>query len=57
MNTKGASATEGVWIVVCSSKQLGLGWQFEWAFAWMVVFFILTLVVALILRKPMGVEL
>jgi uncharacterized membrane protein (DUF106 family) len=34
-----------------------LGWQFEWAFAWMVVFFILTLVVALILRKPMGVEL
>jgi hypothetical protein len=33
------------------------GWDFEWAFAWMVVFFILTMVVALILRKPMGVEL
>jgi uncharacterized membrane protein (DUF106 family) len=34
-----------------------LGWDFEWSFAWMVVFFILTMVVALILRKPMGVEL
>ncbi len=34
-----------------------LGWDFEWSFAWMVVFFVLTMVVALILRKPMGVEL
>jgi uncharacterized membrane protein (DUF106 family) len=34
-----------------------LGWDFEWSFAWMVVFFILTMVVALALRKPMGVEL
>jgi len=34
-----------------------LGWDFEWSFAWMVVFFILTMVVALVLRKPMGVEL
>ena len=34
-----------------------LGWEFEWSFAWMVVFFILTMVVALALRKPMGVEL
>jgi hypothetical protein len=34
-----------------------LGWDFEWAFAWMVVFFVLSTVVALILRKPMGVEL
>jgi uncharacterized membrane protein (DUF106 family) len=34
-----------------------LGWSFEWAFAWMVVFFVLTMVVALMLRKPMGVEL
>jgi hypothetical protein len=34
-----------------------LGWDFEWAFAWMVVFFVLTMVIALALRKPMGVEL
>ena len=34
-----------------------LGWDIEWAFAWMVVFFVLTMVVALVLRKPMGVEL
>ncbi len=34
-----------------------LGWEFEWAFAWMVVFFVLTMVIALALRKPMGVEL
>jgi len=34
-----------------------LGWDFEWAFAWMVVFFVLSTVVALVLRKPMGVEL
>jgi uncharacterized membrane protein (DUF106 family) len=33
------------------------GWDFEWAFAWMVVFFVLTMVIALALRKPMGVEL
>lgn len=34
-----------------------LGWQWQWSFAWMVVFFVLTMVVALALRKPMGVEL
>lgn len=33
------------------------GWEFEWSFAWMAVFFLLTMVVALALRKPMGVEL
>lgn len=32
-------------------------WEWNWAFAWMVVFFVLTMVVALALRKPMGVEL
>jgi len=34
-----------------------LGWDFEWQWAWMVLFFVLTMVVALVLRKPMGVEL
>jgi hypothetical protein len=34
-----------------------LGWDFEWRYAWMVVFFVLTMVVAVVLRKPMGVEL
>ena len=34
-----------------------LGWSWQWSFAWMVVFFVLTMVVALVLRKPMGVEL
>jgi hypothetical protein len=34
-----------------------LGWDFEWRYAWMVAFFVLTMVVALALRKPMGVEL
>jgi hypothetical protein len=34
-----------------------LGWDIEWQWAWMVVFFVLTMVVALVLRKPMGVEL
>jgi hypothetical protein len=34
-----------------------LGWHTEWRYAWMVVFFVLTMVVALVLRKPMGVEL
>lgn len=34
-----------------------LGWRWQWSFAWMVVFFVLTMVVALVLRKPMGVEL
>ncbi len=34
-----------------------LGWDIEWRWAWMVLFFVLTMVVALILRKPMGVEL
>lgn len=34
-----------------------LGWRFEWRYAWMVDFFVLTMVVALVLRKPMGVEL
>ncbi len=34
-----------------------LGWDFEWSFAWMVIFFVLTMVIALALRKPMGVEL
>jgi len=34
-----------------------LGWNVEWQWAWMVLFFVLTMVVALILRKPMGVEL
>jgi len=34
-----------------------LGWDIEWRWAWMVLFFVLTMVVALLLRKPMGVEL
>jgi uncharacterized membrane protein (DUF106 family) len=34
-----------------------LGWDIEWQWAWMVLFFVLTMVVALVLRKPMGVEL
>ncbi len=34
-----------------------LGWRWQWSFAWMVVFFVLTMIVALGLRKPMGVEL
>ena len=34
-----------------------LGWDFEWRWAWMIIFFVLTMVVALVLRKPMGVEL
>lgn len=34
-----------------------LGRDFEWRYAWMVAFFVLTMVVALVLRKPMGVEL
>jgi uncharacterized membrane protein (DUF106 family) len=34
-----------------------LGWHVEWRYAWMVVFFVLTMVIALVLRKPMGVEL
>lgn len=33
------------------------GWDFEWRYAWMVVFFVLTMVVAVALRKPLGVEL
>jgi len=33
------------------------GWDVEWQWAWMVLFFVLTMVVALVLRKPMGVEL
>jgi hypothetical protein len=33
------------------------GWHWSWRYAWMVVFFGLTMVVALVLRKPMGVEL
>jgi len=33
------------------------GWSWRWSFAWMVVFFVLTMVVALALKKPMGVEL
>ncbi len=32
-------------------------WDFEWRYAWMVVFFVLTMVVAVALRKPLGVEL
>jgi uncharacterized membrane protein (DUF106 family) len=34
-----------------------LGWSWDWSFAWMVVFFVLTMVFAIVLRKPMGVEL
>lgn len=34
-----------------------LGWAWEWSFAWMVVFFVLTMVIAVALKKPMGVEL
>ena len=34
-----------------------LGWDFQWRYAWMVVFFVLTMIVAIALRKPMGVEL
>jgi hypothetical protein len=34
-----------------------LGWRWEWTFAWMVVLFVLTMVIAVVLRKPMGVEL
>jgi hypothetical protein len=33
------------------------GWSWQWSFAWMVIFFALTMVVALALRKPMGIEL
>jgi len=33
------------------------GWDFEWRYAWMVVFFVLTMVVAVALKKPLGVEL
>jgi len=33
------------------------GWAWEWSFAWMVVFFVLTMVVAVALRKPLGVGL
>jgi hypothetical protein len=33
------------------------GWNFEWRYAWMVVFFVLTMVVAVALKKPLGVEL
>jgi hypothetical protein len=33
------------------------GWRWQWSFAWMVVFFVLTMVLAVALRKPMGVEL
>jgi hypothetical protein len=34
-----------------------LGWHWSWRYAWMVVFFVLTMVIALVFRKPMGVEL
>lgn len=33
------------------------GWDFEWRYAWMVVLFVLTMVVAVALKKPLGVEL
>lgn len=33
------------------------GWEWQWSFAWMVVFFVLTMVFAVVLKKPMGVEL
>jgi len=33
------------------------GWHFEWQYAWMVVFFVLTMVIAVALRRPLGVEL
>ncbi len=33
------------------------GWSWRWSFAWMVVFFVLTMVFAVVLRKPMSVEL
>jgi len=33
------------------------GWSWDWRYAWMVVFFVLTMVVALALKKPLGVEL
>ena len=34
-----------------------LGWRSQWRYAWMVVFFVLTMIIAIVLRKPMGVEL
>ncbi len=34
-----------------------LGFDMEWEYAWMVVFFVLTMVVALALKKPLGIEL
>jgi hypothetical protein len=34
-----------------------LVWSSDWRYAWMVVFFVLTMVVALALKKPLGVEL
>jgi len=33
------------------------GWSWDWRYAWMVVFFVLTMIVAVALRKPLGVEL
>ena len=33
------------------------GWSWDWRYAWMVVFFVLTMIVALALKKPLGVEL
>lgn len=38
--------------------RIGLaGFELEWRYGWMVVFFALTMVLALALRKPLGVEL
>jgi hypothetical protein len=33
------------------------GWSWDWRYAWMVVFFVLTMIIAVVLKKPLGVEL
>jgi len=50
-------AIERITIAYPEAAMSLFGWSWEWSFAWMVVFFVLTMVFALVLKKPMGVEL
>jgi uncharacterized membrane protein (DUF106 family) len=51
------SALESISIDYPDATVSLFGFDFQWAFAWMVLFFVLTMVVALALRKPMGIEI
>jgi uncharacterized membrane protein (DUF106 family) len=52
-----SSPIESIIVTYPDAEISVLWWSWKWRYAWMVVFFVLTMIIALALKKPLGVEM